>query len=151
MGNPAVLEFLLIGITASVKCPARLILKAQEEAKELSTRNQAVISGFQSPVEKEKLTILLRGASPIVICPPRSLDGMRIPPAWRPKIEEGQLLLISPFPAYVKRPTFETILERNRLVANLASELLIVHAEPGGKVESLVKEFLSSGKKVQRL
>jgi predicted Rossmann fold nucleotide-binding protein DprA/Smf involved in DNA uptake len=76
---------------------------------------------------------------------------MRIPVTWREKIKKGQLLVISPFLAYIKRPTAETVIERNRLVANLASELLVVHAEPGGKVEALVKEVLSSGRNVQRL
>jgi predicted Rossmann fold nucleotide-binding protein DprA/Smf involved in DNA uptake len=151
MGNPALLESLLIGIFTSVKCPARLILKAQEEAKEFSARNQAVISGFQSPVEKEMLEVLLRGASPIIICPARGLAGMRIPVAWRQKIEQGQLLVISPFPAYIKRSTPETVDARNYLVARLASELLIVHAEPGGKVEMVLKVAESAGKLICRL
>lgn len=151
IGNPDLLTKSLLGIFASIKCPAHLILAAHDFAKEISARGKAVISGFQSPTEKEMISVLLRGASPIIICPARGLEGMRIQVDWQPKIEKGQLLVISPFPAYIKRPTSETVIERNRLVKNLASELLVVHAEPGGKVESLVKEFSSTGKKVQRL
>lgn len=151
IGNPALLDQPLLGIFASVKCPARLILKAHDTAKELAAREQAVIGGFQSPVEKEILTVLLRGAGPIVVCPARGLEGMRIPLAWRPKLEQGQLLVLSPFPAHVKRPRPETIQKRNTLVAQLANELLIIHAEPGGKVEALAKEAETSGKKVARL
>lgn len=151
IGNPALLDLTFVGIFASVKCPARLILAAHDAANEISAQGKAVIGGFQSPVEKEMLEVFLRGASPIVICPARGLEGMRIPVAWRQKNDKRQLLVISPFPATIKRPTYETVIERNRLVVNLASELLVVHAEPGGKVEALVKEVASSGKKVQRL
>ena len=151
IGNPALLDQPPLGVFASVKCPARLILAAHDAAKEISAQGRAVISGFQSPAEKEMLEVLLRGASPIIICPARGLEGMRIPVAWRQKIEKGQLLVISPFPAYIKRPTPGTIIDRNNLVAKLANELMIIHAEAGGKVESLVEEVLSSGKKVQRL
>jgi len=151
IGNSDLLDQPLLAIFASVKCPARLILAAHDTAKEISAKGKAVIGGFQSPTEKEMLEILLRGVSAIVICPACGLEGMRIPVAWRQKIEQGRLLVISPFPAYVKRPRPETILKRNQLVAQLASELLIVHAESGGKVDALIKGVLSSGKKVQRL
>jgi predicted Rossmann fold nucleotide-binding protein DprA/Smf involved in DNA uptake len=151
LGNVALLEQHLIALFSSVKCPARLILKSQEKAKELSTQGQAVIGGFQSPVEKEMLTVLLRGESPLVICPARSLDSMRIPKAWKHKIDNGQLLLLSPFSAGIKRPTTETVMQRNQLVAQLASELLIVHAEPGGKVEAIIREAELAGKLVHRL
>jgi predicted Rossmann fold nucleotide-binding protein DprA/Smf involved in DNA uptake len=76
---------------------------------------------------------------------------MRIPAAWRQKIDKGQMLVISPFPAAIKRPTLRTTQDRNQWVARLATELLIIHAEPGGKVDALVKDALASGKKVQRL
>jgi len=42
-----------------------------------------VISGFHTPVEKECLRILLRGSQPVIICPARSIEGMRIPPTWK--------------------------------------------------------------------
>jgi len=151
LGNPALLDLPLLGIFASVKCPARLILAAHDKARELSAQGRAVIGGFQSPVEKEMLAVLLRGESPIVVCPARGLEGMRVPAGWRQKIEKGQLLVLSPFPGYIKRPKAETIIERNKLAAELAAELLIVHAEPGGKVEVLEREVLANGKKVQRL
>lgn len=151
LGNPALLDLPLLGIFSSVKCPARLILKAHDTARELAASGQAVIGGFQSPVEKEMLTVLLRGQSPIVICPARGLEGMRIPLAWRPKLAAGELLILSPFPAYVKRPQAESIHKRNLLVLEIASEALIIHAEPGGKVEQIVRAAQRAGKPVRRL
>jgi predicted Rossmann fold nucleotide-binding protein DprA/Smf involved in DNA uptake len=151
VGNPDLFGQPLLGIFASVKCPARLILAAHDAAGEISAQGKSVISGFQSPVEKEMLEVLLRGPSPIIICPARGLEGMRIPAAWRPKLANGLLLVISPFPAYIKRPRPETVLKRNQLVAQLASELLIVHADPGGKVEKVAQDALSNRKVVRWL
>jgi predicted Rossmann fold nucleotide-binding protein DprA/Smf involved in DNA uptake len=151
IGNLDLLDLPLLGIFASVKCPARLILAAHDAAKGISAQGNAVISSFQSPTEKEMLAVLLRGPSPIVICPARGLEGMRIPVDWQQKIEEGLLLVISPFPAHIKRPKPETILKRNQLVAQWSSELLIIHAESGGKVEKIVEEVSSAGKKLHRL
>jgi hypothetical protein len=59
--------------------------------------------------------------------------------------------VLTPFPVYVKRPNLATILRRNHLVAHWSSELLIVHAEAGGKVEKIAEEALSAGKQVRRL
>jgi predicted Rossmann fold nucleotide-binding protein DprA/Smf involved in DNA uptake len=47
-----------------------------------------------------------------------------------------------------KRVTTELAVERNRLVASLADEMLIVYAHPGSKTESLGGELLAAGKRV---
>ncbi len=150
-GNLKTIQNPLLAVFSSVKCPAALILKAHDTARELSESGQTVIGGFQSPAEKEMLTVLLRGQSPIVICPARGLEGMRIPAGWRPKLEGGQLLLVSGFSGSVKRPTEDTVHARNQLVAQLASEVLIVHAEPGGKISALVDNIRTNRKRVKFL
>jgi predicted Rossmann fold nucleotide-binding protein DprA/Smf involved in DNA uptake len=141
LGNRHWLGIPLLAIFSSAKCPASSILKAHDYARDIQNCGTGVISGFQSPVEKEMLAVLLKGNSPLVICPARGLTGMRIPRDWQTKLDKGQLLVLSGFPASVKRPTRETVQIRNHLVARLASEVLIVHAEPEGKVASLVKEI----------
>lgn len=145
LGSLELLRHPLLAVFSSVQCPAALILKAHDTARELSASGQAVIGGFQSPAEREMLTMLLRGQSPIVICPARGLEGMRIPPAWKPGLDSGRLLLLSPFPADLRRVTAEQAERRNRLVFSLAERALIVHAAPGGKLESLCRE-MSGGK-----
>lgn len=151
LGGLELLQKPLLAVFSSVKCPAVLILKAHDTARELAASGQAVIGGFQSPAEKEMLTVLLRGPCPIVICPARGLEGMRIPAGWRPGLEAGQLLLVSAFPGSVKRPSEETVRARNRLMAQLASEVLVVHAEVGGKVSALLDEIRAGGKSVRFL
>lgn len=145
LGNLELLQRPLLAVFSSIQCPAGLILKAHDTARQLSASGQAVIGGFQSPAEQEMLTVLLRGQSPIVICPARGLEGMRIPSGWKPGLEAGRLLLLSPFAAELRRVTAQQAERRNRLVFSLAGRALIVHAAPGGKLESLCRE-MSGGK-----
>jgi hypothetical protein len=58
----------LLGVFCSVKCPASLILKAYDVSRELAAQGLTVISGFQSPVEKEVLTVLLPCAVFLPLC-----------------------------------------------------------------------------------
>ena len=69
LGDVSILQQPLLGIFYSVKCPANLILKAHDVAREFADQGQAVTSGFQLPVEKEVLTVLLRGNGSSVVCP----------------------------------------------------------------------------------
>ena len=109
----------------------------------LRNANLTFIGGFQSPMEKEFLTFILRGTAPIIICPARSITKMRLPPEWHPPLKSGRLLLLSPFPNTIHRPTHQTATKRNALVADLATSLLVPHATPGGKVERLCEGALA--------
>jgi len=102
-------------------------------------------------MEKECLELLLRGSQPVVICPARSIENMRIPKTWRGAIQKGRILLLSPFERTVRRVTKDTARRRNEFVAAIANELLVPHASPGGDVEVLCRDVLTKGKKVYTL
>lgn len=138
----------LLALFCSVKCPGSLILQTYDLAQNLRQAGTPVGSGFHSPLEKECLTILLRGKSPLLICPARSLAGMRLPADWQEPLHQGRLLLLSPFAAGKRRPTAEMAQERNRFVAALAGHVFIAYAAPGGKTEQFCREVLSWGKPV---
>jgi len=138
----------LLGLICSVQCPGSIILKAYDAARALRDAGVAVAGGFHSPMEMECLALLLRGAQPVVVCPAKNIEHMRIPRAWRQPLEEGRLLLLSPFPKTMRRTTKQSAVSRNRLVAALASHVLIVHASPNGKTEQLCQEALSWRKPV---
>ena len=122
----------------SVRCPGDKILAAYDTARKLRDDGIAVISGFHSPVEKECLRVLLRGKQPIIICLARSFDRIRLPADWRGPLDAGRLLLISPFEKRPRRPDKHYARRRNELVAALADEVLIIHAEPGGNIERMI-------------
>src|SRR5437867_3018093 len=91
IGNAEILQQPLTALFCSNKCPGNVILRALDFAAQLRDANRAVISGFQTPIEKECLAILLRGSSPMIICPARSLDRYRVPCNLRPPLASGHL------------------------------------------------------------
>ena len=110
-----------------------------------------VIGGFQTPMEKECLRLLLRGNQPVVICPARGIDNMRLPRDWRGPLNEGRLLVLSSFPETVRRPTAESAAKRNELVASLAIQVFIAHAAHGSKTESFARKLAAAGKSLLTL
>jgi gas vesicle protein len=106
----------MIGLLCSVRCPGMPILKAFDWMRQIRDSGITVISGFHSPLEKECLSILLRGKQPIVICPARRIETMRIPKAWRDALESGRLMICSPFETKVCR------VGSNRVVCGLAHQ-----------------------------
>ena len=66
-----------------MKCPGDLILQTYDLAQQLRDTGTTVIGGFHTPMERECLTILLRGAQPVIVCPARSIDNLRLPQAFK--------------------------------------------------------------------
>ena len=149
MGDPGILDRrLLLGFFCSVRCPGDVVLKTYDLARKLRETDVTVVGGFQSPMEKECLDVLLRGSASIVVCPARGLGRMRIPKGWRDPLAEGRLLILSFFDDRVRRVTATIAARRNARVAALADRILIAYAEMGGKIEDLCKHALTSGKPV---
>jgi predicted Rossmann fold nucleotide-binding protein DprA/Smf involved in DNA uptake len=107
-----------------------------------------VIGGFHSLVEREVLTVLLRGPAPVIAFPARSLAGMRLKREFREPLAADRLLLLSAFPDSMRRVTAETALARNRFVASVADVVCIAHAEPGSHTQRLAEEARGWGKQV---
>ena len=145
-GNLQLLEEPLTDFFCSVRCPGDLILKTYDLARTMRDAGVPVIGGFQTPMEKECLRLLLRGSQPVVICPARGIDNMQVPRDWRGPLKEGMLLVLSPFSATVRRATPESAAQRNELVADLARQVFITHAAPGSKTEALAREIDTAGK-----
>lgn len=147
-GNLDLLDRRLLGFFCSVRCPGDTILKTYDLARALRNTDVTLIGGFQSPMEKDFLDLVLRGPSSVVVCPARGLGAMRIPKAWQKPLVEGRLLLLSFFDDTIRRPTANLAAQRNVYVAALAHSLLVAHAEKGGKTEKLCKDALAQGKRV---
>ena len=137
LGNLDMLQKTKLALFCSVKCPGQNILKAFDFTRSLRDSQKAVISGFHSPIEKECLRILLRGKQPIIICPARSLEKMRLPAECKEALTEGRLLILSPFSGGQRRFTVELARQRNLLVAALSDEVCFIHSDPGGRIEEI--------------
>jgi predicted Rossmann fold nucleotide-binding protein DprA/Smf involved in DNA uptake len=151
MGNTALFHNPLLGFFCSTRCPGEVILRTYDLARALRHARVTVIGGFHTPMEKECLDLLLRGKQPVVICPARSIERMELPAAWRGPMTEDRLLILSPFEAKERRPTIELAERRNRLVAALASRVIVAHATAGSRTEQLCSELMAYGKQVYTL
>jgi predicted Rossmann fold nucleotide-binding protein DprA/Smf involved in DNA uptake len=142
IGNLDILGRRLLGFFCSTKCSGDIILRTYDLAQVMRSASIPIIGGFHSPMEKECLDLLLRGQQPIVICPARSLQGMRIPSAWRLALDQERLLIVSPFEKRHRRATAVLAEQRNRVVAALAAEVFVAHAGRRTKTERLCVELL---------
>jgi len=148
IGNLQILEQALLGFFCSTKCPGEIILRTYDLARALREAGVSMIGGFHTPMEKECLALLLRGAQPMVICPARSIAQMRLPADWQQPMADSRLLILSPFEAKHRRPTVELTEQRNRFVAALSAHIFIAYAAPKSKTEALCLELLRQSKPV---
>ena len=144
-GNLSLLDEPLTALFCSNRCPGDLILKTYDIARAMRDAGSPVVGGFHTPMESECLRLLLRGDQPVVVCPARRIDNMRIPRDWRPALDGGRLLVLSPFPATARRATAEFAAQRDHLVAELAQRIYIAHAAVGSKTEAFARQLSESG------
>ena len=124
IGNTALLNRHKIALFCSRKCPAGKIMEAYDQFKKWAKNPEiTIISGFHSPIEKECFKLLLAGKANIILCPAREIEHMRILQEWRPALDEGRMLIISPFKD--RRADLKTTAQRNELVVQLADELYV--------------------------
>lgn len=147
LGDLNILQNNTLALFSSIKCPGNLILKTYDLAQSLRQQSVTVIGGFHSRMEKETLAILVRGKQPVILCPARNI-GAKMTREYAEPIEQGRLLILTPFDDQQTRITAETSVVRNRFVAALAYSVFVAHADPGGKLEALCREMITWGKPV---
>ena len=151
LGNLDILTMPLLGFFCATRCPGNVILRTYDLALALREAGVPVIGGFHTPMEQECLEVLLRGQQPVVICPARSIERLRLPLSWRKPYDAGRLLVPSPFAAHQRRPTTESAEYRNRFVATLATHNCVAYAGPGSKTAQLCGELVAQHKRVYTL
>jgi hypothetical protein len=138
LGNTDLLNLSKTAFLCSRQVPASVVLKCYDWAIEQREKGVCVISGFHSQIEKDVLHYLLKGKQPIIIALARGLKE-KLEPEFEKPLQEGRLLIISPFDKTVKRVTEETAETRNKLMIDLADNITIGFASPGGQLEELLK------------
>jgi len=143
IGNLDILRHNSTAFFCSTKCPGDLIVKTYDLAQIVRGAGMTVISGFHSPMERESLTILLRGTQPVIICPGRNINNMRINKEYKKPLKDGRLLFLSPFDENQQRISAKRSHYRNLFVAALSAVVFVIHAEPSSKTEGLCQQIFS--------
>jgi hypothetical protein len=148
IGNESLLRIDLTAILTSIRIPADLVLPSFDAMLRLRAARTALVGGFQTPLEKEWLRLLLRGEGCVVVYLPRSLQNLRISPELAKAIERGRLALVSTTPAGRRRSGARESIARNREVVALARRVLVVHARPGSRAYRAAAAALEAGREV---
>ena len=147
-GPNTVLNGNLWALFCSKKCPGEIILKTHDLAQEFRKVGIPAISGYHSPVEQECLRVLLRGSQPILFCPARRIENMRLKPAWKNALSADRFLILSIFGSQHKRSTAALANQRNVFVAALADKICIAHAAEDSKTLAFAQMVIAWGKPV---
>lgn len=147
LGNEQLLKLQKTAFLCSRSITASAVLKCYDWAIAQREAGNCVISGFHSQLEKDVLHYLLKGKQPIIIALARGLKKKIEPELIKP-LEEGRILIISPFDKTVKRVTEQTAEIRNKMMIELADNITIGYASKGGKLEKLLQ---STEKEIIRL
>lgn len=137
IGNIEILKKNKTAFLCSQKIPSGAVLKCFDWAVEQREAAHCIISGFHSQIEKDVLHYLLKGIQPIIIVLARGLK-QKIEPELIEPLNNGRLLIISPFPKTTKRVTTQTALERNKMIIALADKITVGFMAKGGSLENLI-------------
>ncbi len=147
IGNHDIIKLKKTAFLCSRNIPASVVLKCYDWAIEQRENGNCVISGFHSQLEKDVFHYLLKGNQPIIIALARGLKEKIEPELIKP-LEEGRILIISPFDKTVKRVTEQTAEIRIKMMIELADNITVGYVSEGGKLETLLK---TTKKEITRL
>ena len=126
LGNKQLLNLHKLGFIASRHASTLDVIPTLDWAVEISkSMDVAVVSGFQSPLEKDVLKFLLRGACPIIIVLARRMYR-KLPDALQTPMDQQRLLIISNESDNTNRVSEITAHKRNEYVISISDEMKII-------------------------
>lgn len=137
IGNPELLKLHKTAFLCSRDIPASIVLKCYDWAIKQREQGNCVISGFHSQIEKDVFHYLIKGDQPIIIAMARGLK-QRIDPTIKQALDQGRVLIISPFENEVKRITSKTAIVRNQLMIDLADNITVGFINERGNLSKLL-------------
>jgi len=138
LGNEKLLDIEKTAFLCSRKVPASIVLKCYDWAIEQRKAGNCIISGFHSQIEKDVLHYLLKGKQPIILVLARGFKD-NVEREFQLPLEQGRLLIITPFDKSIKRVTETTAELRNKLMVELADTITIGYSNPDGQLVNLLK------------
>ncbi len=141
-GNKEILKLHKTAFFCSRKCPADIILKSLDWAKNMKDKGKCVISGSHSTIEKDVFDILLKGTQPMIMVLARGMKKQ-----WsgdeKKAVEKGRLLVMSPFKKKIIYITQKTANKRNRIIADIADEIFLAYAMPDGNLDKFLQNRIN--------
>ena len=137
IGNKDLLTLPKTAFLCSRKVPASVVLKCYDWAIEQREVGTCVISGFHSQLERDVFHYLIKGTQPIIIAMARGIPS-RLPLSLKTSVEDGRILIISPFEKNITKVTNETAILRNKMMIEIADKVVVGFVDPNGKLNQLL-------------
>lgn len=150
MGNQALLALPMTAFFASRQCPGTAIRAAMDWALQQARAKTVVVSGFHSPLEQSVLKVLMEARSPVVAMLARPVAGAKLPPKWAEPLAQGSMTVVSAATVALRR-TGEVATARNISAAQLADDIVVAHASPGGTLDGVCGQWQAQGRQVHKL
>lgn len=140
LGNAELLSLYKTAFLCSREVPATVVLKCFDWAIAQREAGSCVISGFHSVLEKDVLAYLLKGTQPVIVALARGMKA-KIDQEFKKPLEQGRLMIVTPFDQKHKRVTTQLSITRNAFMADIADEIVIGYAKAGGNIDRLIQQF----------
>lgn len=125
LGDTNLLSMPKVGFLAASKVPSDEVMCCYDWAVQQADRQQCVVSGFSSRIDRDVLHFLLKGTCPIIVVLARRMYK-ELPDEWQPAIDKGRMLIISN--SNTPRQSRQTAQLRNQYVAEISDILYLVGA-----------------------
>ena len=142
LGDTSILDLPKVGFLSSCKVPPAAVMKCYDWATEMRDKGVCVMGGFQSPLERDVLTFLLKGKQPVVWVLAHKLWAEKsIPKLYREPLAAGRLLVVSPVAQTATRVDARTAAIRNRYILEHSEKVVFAAIDPNGALSRLVGEY----------
>ena len=139
-GESRILKLQKTAFLCSQQCPAEVVLKSYDWAKEQREQGNCIICGNHSQIEKDVFEILLKGKQPLILVLARGMKT-RWDPAIIKAVNEKRLLVISPFEKETKRVTRKTAEIRNKKIIEISDKIMVGYKSKNGQLKKLLKRI----------
>ena len=141
LGNKELLERKLMAFLASRTVQTARVMACYDWATGLDAETDCVVSGFQSPIERDVLHLLLRRRVPVVVVLARSLYA-HVPEEMEEAYGDGRVLFVSLTDA--PRSSRVAAMMRNRYVVEVAEKVVFGMMGDGSTLRTLCTELQQS-------
>ena len=142
LGDASILDLPKVGFLSSRKVPPAAVMKCYDWATEMRDKGVCVMGGFQSPLERDVLTFLLKGKQPVIwVLAHKLWTEKSIPKSYREPIAVGRLLVVSPVAQTAKRVDARTATIRNRYILEHSETVVCAAIDPNGALFRLIGEY----------
>ncbi len=140
LGNKKLLDLHKTAFLCSRTVSSSAVLCSYDWAMQLNIEQTAVVSGFQSKLEKDVLRLLNKRRASIILILARKMYK-EVPDEFKPFLADNRLLIISTSSAI--RNAKEAADKRNEFIAQLADDIVFGYINEGSSLQSIFSKYIS--------